>query len=152
MKKLKTKLFYFLLFISGIFYGQITTEANNGTYHLLEEERGMGNKKTKTKIFQYGALGETKVLAVAACGRCSPALYKYLEEESKTLGRSIFYNKIGLYFIAYDVNSFVIIMPTNKKDKNWSDFTFSNFYSKDKSKVEGMTKQKIKDFIIKISK
>ena len=124
------------------------TEAINGTYHLMVSERGIGSKLTKEKLFQYGEMGTDKVLAVAACQRCAPALYKYQKEESKAMGVPVFYNAIGLYMITYDNESFVMMVPANKKSKDWTDFTYSNFYSKSIVKTEAMTKQKIIDFIM----
>ncbi|NQY29617.1 MAG: hypothetical protein HRT69_09105 [Flavobacteriaceae bacterium] len=124
------------------------TEAINGTYHLMVSERGIGSKLTKEKLFQYGEMGTDKVLAVAACQRCAPALYKYQKEESEAMGVPVFYNTIGLYMITYDHESFVMMVPANKKSKDWTDFTYSNFYSKSIVKAEAMTKQKIIDFIM----
>ena len=124
------------------------TEAINGTYHLMDSERGIGSKQTKTKLFQYGSWGEEKVLVVAACERCSPAMYKYQKEESEAMGVPVFYNAIGLYMITYDNESFVMMVPANKKSKDWTDFTYSNFYSKNITKAEAMTKQKIIEFIM----
>ena len=151
---MKTFLTYFIVLLTPcLLYsqGKKPTEAINGTYHLLEGERGIGNKQTKTKIFQYGLFGKTKVLAIAACGKCMPAIYKYKKEESEALGFPFFYNDIGLFMITYDSESFVMVMPSNKEDADWSDFSFSNFYSKNKAKVAAMTQKKIKEFIISIS-
>ncbi|PHR71364.1 MAG: hypothetical protein COA67_06570 [Lutibacter sp.] len=129
---------------------EIPTEAINGTYHLLEAERGVGNKQTQTKIFQYGLFGDTKVLAIAACGKCMPAIYTYKEAESKELGIHFFYNDIGLFVITYDNESFVMLKLSNKESVDFTDFSFSNFYSKNKTKVDAMTQQKIKEYILSI--
>jgi len=148
---MRSKLFYLLLILCmNALFAQIEhpTEAINGTYHLLEGERGIGNKPTKTKFFQYGLLGDTKVLAVAACGKCMPAIYKYKEEYSKELGVPVFFNDYGLFLITYDTESFVMIMHANKEGADWTDFSFSNFYSKNNAKVNAMTQQKIKEYII----
>jgi len=126
---------------------KMPTEAINGTYHLMDAERGIGSKMTKEKLFQYGEMGTDKVLAVAACQRCAPAIYKYQKEDSEAMGVPVFYNAIGLYMITYDNESFVMMVPANKKSKDWTDFTYSNFYSKSKAKADAMTKQKIIDFI-----
>lgn len=109
----------FLLFSQN----EIPTEVINGEYHLLEEERGVGNKQTKTKKFQYGLLGDQKALAIAACNRCMPAIYKYQEVESKELGFSLFYHDIGLFVITYDNESFVMVKPSNKEGADWTDFS-----------------------------
>ena len=151
---MKTFLTYFIVLLTPYLLfsqGEIPTEAINGTYHLLEAERAGGNKKTLTKIFQYGKLGEDNVLAIAACAKCMPAIYKYKKEESEALGFPFFYNDIGLFMITYDSESFVMVMPSSKEDSDWSDLSFSNFYSKNKTKVTAMTQNKIKEFILKIS-
>jgi len=127
------------------------TEALNGTYHLLEAERAGGNKQTKTKIFEYGKFGADNVLAVAACAKCMPAIYKYKEEFSNDLKTAVFFNDIGLYLIAYDNESFIMMMPSKKENTEWTDFAYSNFYSKSQVKVAAMSQQKIRDYIIKIS-
>jgi hypothetical protein len=117
----------------------------NGTYHLLEAERGVG-----TKIFEYGQHNDTKLLLIAACKQCMPGTYTYKKDASEELDRAVFFNTTGLYIFQYDNESFVMIM-INPKAENWTDFYYSNFYSKSKSKVQNMSKEKIKEFIIKIS-
>ena len=123
------------------------TEAINGKYYLMDAEKGIGSKMTKEKLFQYGEWGQDKVLVVAACERCSPAMYKYKKEDSEAMEVSMFYNAVGLYMFMYDDESFVMMVPANKNSTDWTDFTYSNFYSKNKEKAAAMTKQKIIDFI-----
>ncbi|WP_299108976.1 hypothetical protein [uncultured Tenacibaculum sp.] len=145
---------YILLFIlpfTVYTQNEKPTKAIDGVYHLLERERTIGNKQTKTKFFQYSLLGTTKVVAVAACKKCIPAIYKYQEAESKELNRPVFYNNIGLFLISYDQESFVMVMPANKQGSDWTDFAYSNFYSKNSSKVASMSQKKIKDFILQIA-
>lgn len=151
---MKTLLKYALIFLAPfMLFSQNSnpTEALNGTYNLLESERGIGNKQTFTKIFQYGKWGENYVMAVAACAKCMPAIYKYQKEYSEDLKTAVFFNDAGLFLISYDDESFVMMMPSKDDDADWSDFSFSNFYSKSKAKVAAMSKQKIKDYIVKIS-
>jgi len=151
---MKTLLKYLIILCSPcllVAQNENPTEALNGTYHLLDAERAGGNKQTKTKIFQYGKFGEDNVLAVAACAKCMPAIYKYKEEYSNDLKTAVFFNDIGLYLIAYDKESFIMMMPSKKEGADWADFAFSNFYSKSQVKVAAMSQQKIKEYIIKIS-
>ncbi len=129
------------------------TEAINGEYHLLEAERGLKNQPTKNKLFQFGENNGTKLLAIAACEKCMPAVYTFQEEDTKRLGVPVFFNSTGLYALGYDSNSFVIVMVTSKiEGGNWSKFMFSNFYSKSKSKVAGMTKAKAEAYATELSK
>lgn len=123
------------------------TNAIDGKYYLMDAEKGIGSEMTKEKLFQYTKWGNDKVLIVAACQRCSPAMYKYNKEDSDNYGVPMFYNAIGLYMFMYDDESFVMMVPANKNSKDWTDFTYSNFYSKSKTKADSMTKQKIVDFI-----
>lgn len=147
---MKTLLKYLIIFLTPyIIFAQskTPTEAINGKYYLMAAEKGIGSEMTKEKLFQYGVWGEDKVLVVAACERCSPAMYKYKKTESDQMGVPVFYNAIGLYMITYDDESFVMMVPANKNSKDWTDFTYSNFYSKSKLKSDAMTKEKIVDFI-----
>ena len=150
MKLFITYLVLFITTTSVYSQKELPTEAINGTYHLLEGERGIGNKKTKTKIFQYGMFGKDKVLAIAACTKCMPAIYKYKEAESKELGIPVFYNDFGIFVIAYDDESFISLKLSNKENADWTEFLFSNFYSKNKMKVSVMTQKKIKEFVINL--
>lgn len=128
-------------------------ERFNGTYHLLEPERGINNKPTKTKLVQFGKNNNTELLAIAACEKCMPAVYTYQEKESKTYKTPIFLNSMGLYVLPFDDESFVIVFVDKKLgDGIWSKFSFSNFYSKNKATVSKMTKQKIEEFAIQFSK
>ena len=151
---MKTLLKYLIVLLSPFMLfaqNENPTEALNGTYHLLEAERAGGNKQTMTKIFEYGKFGDDNVLAVAACAKCMPAIYKYKAEYSEDLKTAVFFNDIGLFLIAYDKESFIMMMPSKKEGADWADFAFSNFYSKSKAKVAAMSQQKIKEYVIKIS-
>lgn len=143
------KLVIILLTPFALFSQSEPTEAINGKYYLLEAERGVGREQTKEKLFQFGMFGKDKVLAIAACPKkCMPAIYKYKEDESKELGFPVFYNDYGLFIFTYDEDSFVIVKMSNQKNADSSDFSFSNFYSKNKAKVDAMTKEKVKEFVL----
>lgn len=146
MKTLILSIGLCLFSISLFSQSAIPSKAINGTYHLLEAERGV-----KTKIFEYGEHNATKLLLIAACKQCIPGTYTYQKDASEELGRAVFYNSSGLYVFQYDDESFVMIMLNVTEDVEWTDFYFSNFYSKNKAKVKAMSKEKIKAFILKIS-
>ena len=151
---MKTRLIYLVLFCSPTFiFAQYEnpTEALTGTYHLLEAEKGIGSKQTKTKVAQYAKWGEDYVMAVAACEKCMPAIYKYKKDYSDELKTAVFYNDYALFLIFYDEESFIIMKPSNKEGAEFTDFSFSNFYSKSQAKVATMSQQKIKEFVAKIS-
>ncbi|MGB3607695.1 MAG: hypothetical protein WA775_16150 [Psychroserpens sp.] len=126
-------------------------DPRNGVYHLLEPERGLNNQPTSTKLVQYGKNNGTKLLAIAACEKCMPAVYTFQPEETEILGVTTHYNSTGLFVFEYDSESFVIIMLDPSANGDWTNFMFSNFYSKDQEKVNNMSKDKIKDFVTKIS-
>jgi hypothetical protein len=143
-----------LLFVISTAFAQqdVTPETVNGTYHLFMAERGVSGP-TKTKLIQFGENNGVKLLAIAACEKCMPAVYTYQEEESKRLGVSVFFNSAGLYVFGYDKDSFVTVLVTSKLgNKSWVNFAFSNFYSKTKSNVDSITKAKIEAYAIKLSK
>lgn len=117
----------------------------NGTYHLLEAERGV-----KTKFFEFGEHNGVQLLAIAACQKCIPGVYTYQKEDSESIDRLVFFNKAGLHIINYDDESFVMIMLNPNAEGDWTDFYFSNFYSKNKAKVAAMSKEKIKNFIVSL--
>ena len=150
---MKTYLKYLVLFCAPVFLfaqHKTPTEALTGTYYLLESERGIGNEQTNTKVAQYGKWGDDNVMAVAACEKCMPAIYKYKKEYSEELNTAVFYNDYALFLIFYDEESFIIMKPSNKEDAAFTDFSFSNFYSKNMKKVNVMTQKIIKEFVIKL--
>jgi len=140
---------FMTLCIGSLAFAQVNTPtvSSSGTYYLLEAERGMNNQPTKTKFFEFGENNGTQLLAISACKQCMPAIYTYQETDSNDLGFPIYFNNMGLYVFTYDAESFVIIMPNPNSPNDWTNFAFSNFYSKSKAKVEAMNKAKIKVFI-----
>ncbi len=132
----------------------IPTEDMNGTYQLLVAERGAANGgTTKKKLIQFGENNGTKLLAIAACEKCMPAVYTYQEEDSKRLNIPVFFNSSGLYVFGYDEDSLVAVLVTSKLgDGEWAGFSFSNFYSKSETKAKTMTKEKVETYAISLSK
>ena len=129
----------------GAVFGQNTAAATNnidGVYSLLFVERD-GAKK---KLIQLAENNGSKVLAIAACPNCMPALYAYEPEESERIGKPVYFNEIGLYVITYDAESFAIVMLSAKEGEN---FSYVNFYSKNQSTVKSMTKEKVEAYVLK---
>ena len=153
---MKTFLISFLLLTStDLLFSQheIPSNKNNGSYYLLEPERGINNKPTNTKLFEFGDNNGTSLLAIAACEKCVPAVYTYQDAQSKRLGIPVFFNKMGFYIFGYKTNSFVIVLVSSELGKKpWSNFSFINFYSKNKSQMATVTKAEIKQYVIDISK
>ncbi|MEE9363635.1 MAG: hypothetical protein V3U92_13635 [Cellulophaga sp.] len=99
----------------------------------------------KKKLIQLAENNGSKILAIAACAKCIPALYAYEPEESERIGKPVYFNKIGLYVITYDAESFAIVMLSAKEGE---DFSYLNFYSKNQATVKSMTKEKIANYVL----
>lgn len=132
-----------------------STGAKDGkaTYHLLEAERSPKGGTTNTIILEKGDNNGTKILVIAACeSGCTPAMYTYQDEPSKTLGIKVYFTTAGIYVMQYDDNSWVSVMPDKQLGKAPFDkLMFSNFYSTDVAKVKGMTKAKAEAYAIEMS-
>lgn len=125
----------------------------DGTYQLLNPERSPKGGTTQEMLLQFAERNGTKMLVTAACSNCTPAVYTYQPEPSKALGLSVFFNSFGIYMIQYDENSFVSAIPDKALGKGViSKLSYSNFYSKDKSKVDGLDSSKIAEYVIGKSK
>lgn len=124
------------------------TEAQvNGVYHLGIPERGQ-----KKVLMQYGQLGANKVIAVAACQGCPPAVYQYQEEPSKTLKTPIFMTA-GLYLIRYDDDSFVLVQADKELGRAvWETIGHANVYSKKQSTANTLARPEIESFALNLSR
>jgi len=127
----------------------------DGEYHLMDGERSLIPKQTVTKhkTIQISKLGTTTMLAMSEHVRITPSLFTYVKTSSDKIGKPVFFNRVGLYFIAIDNNSFVSFGVTSMLGKQvWESVTFSNYYSKDPAKVKLMTKEKLLEMAKEISK
>lgn len=118
--------------------------------HLLEPSRD-GKKQ---QILQIGENNGVKLLMMASCKQCMPAVYTYNPEASKASGKSI-YGTSGIYVIPYDENSYISVAPKTPSvaigEGIWETFLYTNFFSADKVKVAGMNKKKVEDWAIDFS-
>lgn len=124
--------FIFFLYTT-IAHGQIVEldpQQVNGLYELAIPERSPVGEIQQT-LLQYGELNGKTVLVTKACPQCPPATYSYMPTESEELGTPIFFNSMGIYVFAYDMNTFVTIMADGQLGKKvWSKITYANVYSK----------------------
>lgn len=118
----------------------------NGIYHLFTPEKGPSGP-TKKMIIELAEKNNTKMLAVAACKGCYPAIYTYKPTLSKQFKKPIYYNSSGIHVLTYDDNSFIICVLSTSTEKK---INYINFYSKSKSKVDAMTTKKTKAYASKI--
>jgi hypothetical protein len=108
----------------------LTPEKVNGIYQLAIPERSAAGQAQKLQV-ELGEMNGQQYLATQACPRCPAAGFKMLEEQTKELGRPVFFNSIGIYIITYDANTFVSIMADGELGKKvWSTITYANVYSK----------------------
>lgn len=126
------------------------TTAIDGKYNLMTAERSPKGGTTNEMLVQYAERNGQQMLVVAACEQgCTPMVYTYQPEHSAKLGKTVFFNSFGYYMLAYDDNSFVLVIPEAALGKaKWNAFRYSNFYSKDASKVSDMNSEKIASFAI----
>ncbi|WP_205410288.1 hypothetical protein [Aquimarina longa] len=138
-----------LLALSFILCNQLN--AQDQVVHLLEPSRD-GQKQ---QILQIGENNGVKILAMASCKRCVPAAFVHNLEASKASGKLI-YGGSGIYVIPYDENSYVAVAPQTPAvaigEGIWETFLYANFFSTDKAKVAGMTKNKVEAWAINFSK
>lgn len=119
-----------LLTVFAVQAVELTPEKVNGIYQLAIPERSAGGQTQKLQL-EFGEMNGQKMMATQACPRCPAAGYKMQEEESKELGRPVFFNSMGIYIIAYDENTFVSVMADGQLGKKvWSKITYANVYSK----------------------
>ncbi len=130
-----------------------SSKSGKATYHLLEAERSPKGGTTNSIILEEGDNNGTKILVIAACeSGCTPAMYTYQDEPSKTLGIKVYFTTAGIYVMQYDDNSWVSVMPDKQLGKApFGKLMFSNFYSTDAAKVKGMTKAKAEAYAIEMS-
>jgi len=109
---------------------ELTPEKVNGIYQLAIPERSAAGQTQKLQV-EYGEMNGQKMMATQACPRCPGVGFKMLEEQTKELGRPVFFNSMGIYIIAYDENTFVSIMADGELGKKaWSAIAYANVYSK----------------------
>ncbi|WP_106792232.1 hypothetical protein [Aquimarina sp. Aq78] len=147
--KIKNYLQILVLVLNFSFFNQLF--AQDQMVHLLEPSRD-GKKQ---QILQIGENNGVKLLAMASCKQCMPAVYTYNPEASKASGKTI-YGTSGIYVIPYDENSYVSVAPKSPAvaigEGIWETFLYANFFSADKAKIASMTKKKVEDWAINFSK
>ncbi len=120
-------------------------------YFLMEPSRDGKNEQ----ILQLGENNGTKILAMASCAQCMPAVYTYNASASNAASMEV-YGVSGIYVIPYDGNSYIAVAPKSPLvglgEGVWQTFQYSNFFSKDRSKVKNMTKDIVEQWAITLSK
>ena len=136
--------------ITSILFVCATSMAQTEIYHLLVPSRD-GKKEN---IVQIGENNGTKLLAMASCKQCMPAVYTHNKQASEVLGKPV-YGTSGIYVIPYDENSYMSVAPKSPLvplgEGIWKTFYYANFFSKDKNKVATMTTAKVEEWAIQLS-
>lgn len=142
--KLKATLFILFFTIVSSFAQDYfpNKETFNGNYYGLTPIVLRNGSKVDFMICQVGDMGNDKVLAMAACKSCMPAVYTFKPESSKEIKKAVFYNKWGIMIIQYDKESFVRLIPTQNKPR-------IEFFSKNKSTISSLTEQKVIEYAMK---
>ncbi len=135
------------LTISSVAFATDLSDEVNGVYHLGTPERG-----AQKVMLQYGELNGKKVIAVAACKGCPPAVYSYQEEPSKELNTPVFMTA-GLYLLPYNKDSFIIVQPDGLLGRKvWNKIGHANIYSKSPKIANSTQRPQIEQFAIALSK
>ncbi|WP_035096985.1 hypothetical protein [Aquimarina megaterium] len=146
---MKNYLHILVLILNLSFFNQFY--AQDQMVYLLEPSRD-GKKQ---QILQIGENNGVKLLAMASCKQCMPAVYTYNPDASKASGKTI-YGTSGIYVIPYDENSYVSVAPKTPAvaigEGIWETFLYANFFSADKAKIASMNKKKVEDWAIDFSK
>ncbi len=144
----KYTLILVLCFLCHFAYTQelLPTKAIDGSYKALKAEKGPSGL-TKDKVIQLAENNGTKMLAVASCEKCYPAMYSYNKALSEEFGTTVFMNSFGILALRYDSESLVVVAPSLKMGEN---FSFYNFYSKNQTKVSAMSKEEIEKYELPI--
>jgi hypothetical protein len=125
---------------------ELTAKSVKGIYHLGIPERG----NSKVNI-GFGNMGNKTVIAVAACKKCPPAVYSYLEEESKTLNTPVFTTS-GLYLFLYNEDSFILVQPDAVLGRKiWKKIGHANIYSKNTNTAKSVSRAMIEEFAFNLS-
>lgn len=136
----------YLILLCSVASAELNQQAVNGVYQLGVAERGQ-----KKLMIQYGELNGNKVIAIAACQGCPPAIYSYQQEPSETLNTPIFMTA-GLYLIRYDDNSFILVQPDKELGRAaWTQIGHANIYSKNAATATAITRAEIESFAIDLS-
>ena len=146
---MKNYIYILFLILNLSFFNQLYSQ--NQTVHLLEPSRD-GKRQ---QFLEIGENNGVKLLAMASCKQCMPAVYTHNPEASKASGKTI-YGTSGIYVIPYDENSYISVAPKTPAvaigEGIWETFLYANFFSVDKAKVASMTKNKVEAWAINFSK
>ena len=121
-------------------------DAFNGKYYSLNKMGRPGNE-VKEVYLAVSAPGTTKMMTLSLSKGGMPAYFVFDEATSKKAKIAVFRNRMSMVFM-YDKNS--LVMVREKKERNQvNGETLSDFFSKDKSKVADMTKEKAMEYAMK---
>ena len=115
----------------------------NGKYYSLNK-MGNSGQEVKEVYLAVGKPGTTKMMTLSLTKGGMPAYFVFHEAVAKKIEKAVFRNRMSMVFM-YDKNS--LVMVREKKERNQSEGeTLVDFFSKDKTKVANMTKEKAMEF------
>lgn len=129
----------------------VSNTFSQSIYHLMVPSRD-GKKQNTVQIVNNNG---TDLFTMSSCKGCMPAVYTHNKEASEAMGKPV-YGASGIYILPYDENSYVSVAPKAPLvalgEGIWKTFLYTNFFSTDKSKVNAMSKTKVEQWAIDISK
>lgn len=127
-----TFVFLLLIFTSSFAQSAPNAAQIDGAYTTLAPERGKGGQPTQEIVMQLATLNGQQVLVTAGCHPgCTPIIYRYLEEQSRTLKTPVFFTNAGIYLLRVNDHAFVAAMPDAQLGMQpWSQLKFVNVYAK----------------------
>ncbi|WP_162555918.1 hypothetical protein [Reichenbachiella versicolor] len=134
----------------------LKTTSDPAKIYLMEPERSQlkPGSTTSEKYFQLGEMSGQAIFIVSEGEKANPMIYSKMEAESAKAGMDIYFSRMGMYIIAVDANNFLSLYPSPAEPLGkvkWSKFMFSNFFSTDKAKAQGKTKQQLEQEAIAVS-
>lgn len=121
-------------------------DAFDGKYYSLNN-MGRSGQETKEVFLAVGAPGTTKMMTLSLTKGGMPAYFVFDEAISKKAKIAVFRNRMSMVFM-YDKNSLVMVREKKARNEAVGE-TLADFFSKDKSKVAAMTKEKAMEYAMK---
>lgn len=119
------------------------SDAFNGKYYSLNNI-GSPGEEVKEVYLAVGEPGTTKMMTLTVKKGSMPAYFVFDATVAKKIKKAVLRNRMSMIFM-YDENS--LVMVREKKERNEAEGeTIVDFFSKDKTKVSTMTKEKALEF------
>ena len=131
--KLSRPILLLVLLVVQLLLPRLYADDVNGLYQTLNPERGRNGQPTQKIIMQMAEQNGEAVLVTAGCHPgCTPIVYRYQQEPSKTLDKDVYFSRAGIYIFRVNEHAFVSAIPTEiLGTKEWKTLRFVNVYAKE---------------------